>query len=391
MNIPQVSPAELEGRVNRALAKNAQRMIYAYPILYLVLGVQSGFLGSSWSVAWGALLLLSLLSGLRFWQSQQINILPAALWRRGFAALSLMQASVWSLQVAYIILQLEMQVITSTWIIVTAGIAAGGVSSMSPSRSQAVAFACCVVGPLELALLWMQTVDTLVFAVCLMIFLLHILAIAWQQSELYRTALFDHLGLEAYTEALEKAGRRDALTELFNRGYFNQQSQVEWRRAARNGQSLALLLLDIDHFKNINDRYGHLVGDRCLRLTAALLMSFVRRPSDLVARFGGEEFVLLLPETEVAGAQQVAESIVRTFAQRSQLEDSMVERFADIEHIGFTVSIGVVAYDPAHGGSLERVLDCADQALYRAKAAGRNQVSVVDEQQLKEALAGGGT
>jgi len=384
MNIPQVSPAEIESRVNNALAANAQRMFYAYPILYLVLGVQSGFLVAGWSGYWAVFICLSLLSAVRLWQSRQLNVWSATRWRSLFAFLSLAQVSVWSLQVAYIIPNLGMEVTTSTWLIVTAGIASGGVSSMSPSRPQAAAFACFAVAPVVLTLLWVQTVDALVVAICLMIFLVHILAIAWQQSALYRTALSDHLELEAYADALEKAGRKDALTELFNRGYFNQQSQAEWRRSARNGRSLSLLLLDVDHFKSINDRYGHLVGDRCLRLTASLLSEFVRRPSDLVARFGGEEFVLLLPETDIEGAQLIAENIVKAFSQRSQLDDPLLETFADLEHIEFTVSIGVAACEPVKGGSLERFIDAADQALYRAKAAGRNQVCVVSKPQLEQ-------
>jgi len=386
MNTPQVSPSEIERHINEALAVNVLRMFYVYPILYFVLGVQSGFLEGHWSWYWATLLLLSLFSGLRFWHGKQLNRWSAAVWRRGFACLSFLQVLVWSLQVAYIILQVGMVVTTSLWLIVTAGIASGGVSSMSPSRPQALTFACLTFLPIVLALLWVKTPDALVFVVCLIVFLVHLVTIAWQQSALYRTALLDHLGPQVYTEALEKAGRKDALTELFNRGYFNQQSKAEWRRSARNGQSLALLLLDIDHFKSINDRYGHLVGDRCLRLAAALLHDFVRRPSDLAARFGGEEFVLLLPETEISGAQKVAEGIVSAFAQRNKLAGSVLESFADIEHIEFTVSIGVVACEPVQGGTLERLLDCADQAMYQAKAGGRNQVCVVDEQQLKQAL-----
>lgn len=386
MNIPQVSTAEIENRVNHALAANAKRTVSVYPLLYLVLGVQSDFLTASWSGYWVVWLLLTLLSVLRFWQCTQLTGWSSVRWYRTFSFLALLHVLVWSLQVAYIVLPSGMNLTSSLWLIVTAGITAGGSSSLSPSRSQAIAFTSVGLVPVVLALLWVQTEGAVAFALCMVIFLINILSIAWQQSALYRSALLDNLGLELYAQALEESGRTDALTGLFNRGYFNEQSQAEWRRSARNGQSLALLLLDIDHFKSVNDRHGHLVGDRCLQLAASLLKNCVRRPSDLVARFGGEEFVLLLPETDVLGAQQLAEGVVQLFEQRGKPTGSTVEGFADIEHIGFTVSVGVVAYHPAQGGSVERLLDCGDKALYRAKAAGRNQVSIVDEQQLQQAF-----
>ena len=170
---------------------------------------------------------------------------------------------------------------------------------------------------------------------------------------------------EARTALLEQHARLDHLTGLANRRVFDMTLRDEARRHSRRSQPLALLLIDVDFFKQYNDRYGHLEGDRVLQRIAAILKRSAQRVADLAARYGGEEFALLLPMTEAAGAEQIARSIL------AALESECIPH--ERSHAGcLTVSIGIACWPAAFPLDREELLKEADQALYRAKDAGRN-------------------
>lgn len=170
---------------------------------------------------------------------------------------------------------------------------------------------------------------------------------------------------EAYRE-IERMAATDALTAIANRRHFERRLAEEVRRGARETLPVALLLIDIDHFKRVNDRFGHLQGDECLRQAAACIAGQLHRSGDLAARIGGEEFAVLLPGTDAAGAVRVAESIRAAFA---------ADHARPFHAAGaITVSIGAACVRPDGAAGAERLLQAADQALYRAKHAGRNRV-----------------
>ncbi|MFB9448177.1 diguanylate cyclase [Dactylosporangium vinaceum] len=172
--------------------------------------------------------------------------------------------------------------------------------------------------------------------------------------------------LEAANERLARLSVTDPLTGLANRRKFVDGLGEEWRRAARNGQSLAIAMIDIDHFKLYNDHFGHPGGDACLRLVASTLQRAVRG-TDLVARLGGEEFAVVLPEAELATAGIAAERIraaIEALSQPHPRTDAGV----------VTVSVGVAAARPSGGGDPEKLVEAADVALYEAKRGGRNRV-----------------
>ena len=166
---------------------------------------------------------------------------------------------------------------------------------------------------------------------------------------------------------LERQASFDALTDVANRRRFDSIFDQEWRRAAREAQSLALLLLDIDHFKSYNDLHGHPAGDECLRQVAAVINALARRPGDLVARYGGEEFIAVLPATDLKGSCELGEKIREAVAQL-QLELPTGGRGCT------TISIGCAAIVPDVGVDPLTLIEEADRALYLAKANGRNRV-----------------
>ncbi|WP_219272348.1 sensor domain-containing diguanylate cyclase [Pseudomonas sp. Xaverov 83] len=165
-------------------------------------------------------------------------------------------------------------------------------------------------------------------------------------------------------KVLSELAATDALTGLANRRTLDQRLRLEWERAQRSGEPVALLMIDVDHFKAFNDRHGHQGGDEALRNVARVIGSNIRRPADLAARYGGEEFAVILPDTDRDGASTIAEHI------RSAVEHLPP---ADGDALSITVSIGLSTWDKRRRGSLEELLLSADRALYDAKHSGRNR------------------
>ena len=173
---------------------------------------------------------------------------------------------------------------------------------------------------------------------------------------------------------LEALMLTDSLTGLGNRRSFDQALVREWRRAVREDTALTLLMLDVDHFKSFNDRYGHQAGDACLRAIADAVTLGARRPGDAAFRYGGEELAVLLPNTDAAGAALIAEQL------RVTIENLHLFPVGDEERgPAITASVGAATMHLEEHGAHSAptlLLDAADQALYEAKRRGRNRVEV---------------
>jgi diguanylate cyclase (GGDEF)-like protein len=166
-------------------------------------------------------------------------------------------------------------------------------------------------------------------------------------------------------QLLQAQSTTDALSGVRNRAYFDQKIAAELNRSRREQRSLAVVLLDIDFFKQVNDDFGHLAGDQVIRQVAGLIQSNLKRCSDHVCRYGGEEFALILPNTDVEGALEVAERIRSMLAAEAlQVED---------HQLTITISAGCYAATAQADSSPEYYIHCADKALYQAKNAGRNR------------------
>lgn len=209
----------------------------------------------------------------------------------------------------------------------------------------------------------------IISAAMLLAMLLGLLTVAGFMFEpLVRQIQREALLLEEANEELRQLSALDGLTGIANRRAFEERIDEEWRRAVRDSASIALLMIDIDHFKLYNDRYGHLQGDDCLVHLAQGLRRAVSRPADFIARYGGEEFAVILPDTDLHGAVNVAENL------RSRVATLGIRHEASPVHHAVTISVGAATVVPSPEMGVAVLIAAADRTLYRAKQNGRNRV-----------------
>jgi diguanylate cyclase len=176
------------------------------------------------------------------------------------------------------------------------------------------------------------------------------------------------LGMQSLNSQLEKISRVDGLTGLYNRRFWEEQFVMEYKRDKRSESPSALIMLDIDNFKKVNDTYGHPAGDEVIKTLAGIIKKATRE-TDLAGRYGGEEFAVILPDTPVANVEFVAERIRRLVEKCVVVHDEI--------NISFTVSIGIAGFKHTYKDSTQW-LDMADKSLYQAKAAGKNRVILAE-------------
>lgn len=182
-----------------------------------------------------------------------------------------------------------------------------------------------------------------------------------------RARVRTQLTIKRQADAMRELTLTDTLTGVANRRHFNETLDNEWRRCARAGLPVALIMADIDHFKRYNDSYGHQAGDVCLQQVCAAMKRSAVRPSDMLARYGGEEFIILLPQSDSKGAAVVAQRILDNVRQLA------------ITHVSsgvgahVTVSLGVASLTPGEGNDPAALIRIADALLYRAKDSGRDR------------------
>jgi len=181
-----------------------------------------------------------------------------------------------------------------------------------------------------------------------------------------------HIQIVDQMRTIEQIGLIDALTKVANRRGFDNRFCADWGRSIREGTPISVMIMDIDKFKNYNDTYGHHEGDNALKAFADTASKTSSRANDFFARWGGEEFIMLLPNTDIYGAAEVAEKL------RANIEE-MTMQTEDGEETKITVSIGVKSIIPAADSIPDDFIKKADQALYRAKESGRNRVELCKE------------
>ncbi len=254
-----------------------------------------------------------------------------------------------------------------------AGICVAALTTMAPGRIAFPAFLACLSAPVLATLILTQqgegsSVGAMVVLFGLNLGLAYTHAHGASTSEI-RLQFDQQNAVDALARAnrrIEMLSRTDGLTGLANRREFDERLEIEWIRSQRSRQPLGLVMLDIDRFKQFNDAGGHRAGDDCLKQVARIIRAAIARPGDLVARFGGEEFVVLLPNTSEEGALAVAETI------RRAVEDARLPR-PDTSDQGVTLSAGAAAIAATPDLDATSLIETADRALYLAKAQGRNR------------------
>ena len=182
------------------------------------------------------------------------------------------------------------------------------------------------------------------------------------------TSIYEGM-LKNAVKSLAEASNRDGLTNIYNRRYLEQSMSKEFSRIKRYGGTLSFIIIDLDHFKSINDNYGHLAGDEILKIAAKRIGEFLRT-TDILARYGGEEFAVMLPETPLTGASILAERLCQNVAKEPIIFDK--------KSINISASLGVAEFQPDQENH-EQLISHADEALYLSKANGRNQVTIYQE------------
>lgn len=355
-----------------------QRMItgiFVYPFLWLIVGFGSGISRTHPQLFWSFAVLTFAATGLRYFHLHLLNLLPSArirLWYWTLPWLTLTHSLSWGLLFAYSLVQSN----TEFRLFMTfsaAGLVPGGTANFSTNRRMGLSFVLAMLVP---ALLAAAISRQWVMFLLLIVYTGFIIELALRQHREYWVSLENEL-------ELAKLSRTDTLTQLDNRRYFDEKLEQLCHLTSRRHDRLTIAIVDCDYFKRVNDTYGHDVGDLCLKHIASLLDNSLPRATDVCARFGGEEFSLILPGTDLAGARIVAERIRTVIAATPvMLEDHALH---------LTVSIGCVSrtvyrYEEDLPAQLFKQ---ADIALYKAKDAGRNRCAYIgyDEAQQEYVLA----
>ena len=252
-------------------------------------------------------------------------------------------------------------------VISTAGLCSGGTSTYAPDRRLALGYIAILLLPTSVLIFLLNRAE-ITIALLILTYFGYMLVLVGKGSGEYWVALENEAKLEEKSRELERISEIDVLTGVHNRRYFNKIFDIEWKRASREEYPLTLIIIDLDHFKKINDTYGHLAGDDFLKEVAKLLKMTFKRSTDAVMRYGGEEFAILLPGTDSQNAFLLSESLRKKVETLSVIYEGF--------KIQATISLGIATCKPNYKDSGEALIIDADEALYKAKENGRNQVQV---------------
>lgn len=314
----------------------------------------------------GSMLLVSVLRGIHKVFSTRLYDYSVSLWRGIFMFLSLCHASILSTFFAFAIYDERFAPVLHISMLAIGGICSGAVVALIPRGKFALVNLAFLIVPSIIAGLVIG--GKLPYAGMLFVYFSFIAMIGTRSSKEYIRSFEIELVLDEQKKAIERQSKIDALTNIYNRGYFNIELEKQWEYAKRLKLKLSLLLIDVDYFKAFNDNHGHLLGDACLVHIAQVMSQVGKRKTDLVARFGGEEFVVLVLEKEGEVAPKLAELICQKIAVTPFVVDG--------KSFPVTVSVGVASILPEGKLDSRQLIEQADIALYQAKNQGRNCVKI---------------
>lgn len=367
--------AQFRERLMRDLAERSIPGIPAYIAAWSVIVFATGFHQTHTAVAYPAWIGFLLVSALRLiyqFTYQRLYRISPALNYGVFLITILIPVGLWGALFVYCIVGPNTDHIRLLMVMATAGLCSGAMTSFAPDRKIAVAYLLLVILPACISIIMFNREEMPLFYLMITYIGFTLLQLSRGSRE-YWSALENEAALAEKTRQLEDISKIDGLTGIYNRRHFNQILDLEWKRGSRENRLLTLIMLDIDHFKHINDTFGHLAGDDYLKSVAAILKGSFKRCTDVIARYGGEEFAILLPATPLADAAILAESLRQNVAEHRSKSGKI--------HLQATVSLGLAGCIPDHKTPPEHLISLADKALYQAKTAGRNQVRWNDQPQ----------
>lgn len=273
-------------------------------------------------------------------------------------------AAHWGVMTAWILFDDNYADLRTIILIITPAFAIGGACTLSISSQIRTLYPSLMFLPFIAVLLHQGDTQSLSLAALTTISLIYIYSSTKATHDDYWAAVTNHMIAEERAQLMEKLSTTDPLTQLKNRMYFDKFFSKEWQRCSRLQCPLSLIMIDLDYFKKINDNYGHVFGDECLRVVAGAISSIVSRPTDCIARYGGEEFVVLLPNTSAEATKMLSMRMIDTVANLALSHNNQA--------VNITCSIGGSSIVPEFDERQESLVKAADIAMYDAKDAGRN-------------------
>lgn len=359
-----MAQAHTQASRHQALIDTTSRLMaamYVYVALWLVITLVTGLFRTFPLLVWGTtawLIAIAITRAIVAYKLKALLDYKPALAHALTIGPVLANGLTWGLMTAASIVRPELEIIRAPMLLVGVGLSSGGTVAMAINPTLKLWFPVSVIAPVAIAT-GTHTTDNNILLACLMaVYVIYVMHAANTVSKDYWRAQ------EAFS-ALEHASLTDTLTQVANRLHFDRQFEREWRRACRLHTHLAVMIVDLDHFKRINDEHGHPAGDVVLQQAAQAMKQAILRPCDLLARYGGEEFIALLPDITDDGAQVVAERI------RSEVEKLVISLPSG--DIKVSCSVGFACVTPDHGLDADAFIRHADEALYLAKTGGRNR------------------
>jgi diguanylate cyclase (GGDEF)-like protein len=370
MNKDKALALEIDIRTLQDLGKQNLSSVFVYPAIWILLSAFVNLPQLAPRFFWinSALLLVNTLS--RAWLWYELKDFALTSFRRleyHLIITTICNAAHWGVMAALCISDEQLMPLRWPMLLSVTGISSSASWALGFHSLLRVCLPCAVTLPTTIALVLAGTKPSLLIAALSVTFLGYLMFATRARQHDYFLAVKTALALEQRTKELEYTSFTDAVTRLHNRAYFDVHLELEWKRAFRQSYPVSLLIIDLDHFKSINDRFGHPFGDYVLQEVGMSLSSVAQRSGDVLARIGGEEFALLLINTDSDGAEQVAQQIVEAIA-------ALELEHPDAGRIPLTTSAGVATRFPEQPEqhAARHLLGAADAALYAAKHAGRN-------------------
>lgn len=362
----------LRARALVDLTKRARNAIPLYLLAWIVLSLWAELTQRAPLLFFANLIILAIIATLRTWHYRRVmrddpDIVKLGHW---LAFLLLLSALHWGLLSAWLVHNPAYADLRNAFMTMLAAFSMGGTPILAISRVVRTWYPVLMLLPCLFGGLFTSHTDEFAMSFLIVLALVYINLTSRMTGADYERASVNRILAEQRAERLDELRMTDGLTGLKNRRYFEERFELDWAMCQRHTLPLSVLMIDLDHFKALNDHHGHLCGDHCLRAVAGTLQGRLTRSTDTIARYGGEEFVALLPGTSEEAARRLAQSIVDKVAA--------LELHCDEAMPGVTCSVGVSSKVPTRGEQREILLGRADKALYAAKQQGRNRVVVDD-------------